>query len=497
MERKVFSGTFLAALGLVIASLFFLFLPVKAEAAEETIRDNVYIGSVNVGGMTAEEASAAIDEYIEELNNGETVLVGNIGSATVSNTELGISYNAEETIKSALSIGKSGNLLSRYKDIRDTENQKCILKPNIEIDTDMTRQVFSDFQNVLVSGAVDYGLKHEGDTFTVTEGQEGTVIDEEASILAIQDFFASGWSESGNSVNVVTKTVQPKGSAEELAKVKDLLGSYTTDYSSSTGGRITNVERGTELLNGHVVYPGEEFSVHDTVNPMNEENGFALAGAYENGATVESYGGGICQVSSTLYNAVLMSELEVVKRSPHSMIVSYVDPSRDAAIAGDYKDFIFKNNTDAPIYIEGTASGGFITFKIYGQETRDPNRTIEYVSETVEETEPGGIEYRADNSMAVGQIKLNQTAHSGKEAVLYKIVYENGEQVSKEQVNSSSYAAASTIYNVGTYSSNQEAVSAITNAIESQDGDTIQAVASSYYDAEAIEELEAKEAEGQ
>ncbi len=497
MKRRIFSGSFLAAAACLAAGLLLMLMPVKAEAAEARIRDNVYIGTVAVGGMTAKEAEAAIDEYIEELNTGETVLVGNVGSTTVSNADLGISCNATETIKSALAIGESGNLLSRYKDIRDTENQKYVLKPDIEIDTDMTRQVFSDFQNILVSGAVDYGLKHDGSSFTVTEGKEGTVIDEDASIQAIQDFFSTEWSESGNSVELATKTVQPQGSAEELAKVKDLLGSYTTDYSSSTDGRKTNVERGTELISGNVVYPGEEFSVHDTVNPMNAENGFALAGAYENGATVESYGGGICQVSSTLYNAVLMSELEVVKRSPHSMIVGYVEPSRDAAIAGDYKDFIFKNNTNAPIYIEGTASGGVLTFKIYGQETRAANRKIEYVSETVEETEPGGTEYRADNSMAVGQIKLNQSAHSGKEAVLYKIVYEDGEEVSKEQVNSSSYAAASTIYNVGTYSSNSEAVSAITNAIESQDGDTIQSVASAYYDAEAIEELAAKAAEAE
>ena len=444
--------------------------------------------------MTAEEASKAIDEYIKELNNGETVLVGDIGSTTVSNAELGISCNASETIKSALAIGKSGNLLSRYKDIRDTENQSYVLTPDIEIDTDMTRQVLEDYQKVLVSGAVNYGLKHESDSFTVTEGKEGTVIDVDATIASLKSFFSSEWSESGNSINVETSTVEPKGSADELALVKDKLGTFTTDYSSSTGGRKTNVERGTELINGSVVYPGEEFSVHDAVNPMNEENGFALAGAYENGTTVESYGGGICQVSSTLYNAVLMSELEVVKRSPHSMVVGYVDPSRDAAIAGDYKDFIFKNNTDAPIYIEGAASGGVLTFSIYGQETRAANRSIEYVSETVEETQAEGVEYRADNSMAVGQIKQVQSAHSGKEAVLYKIVYEDGVQVSKEQVNSSSYAAAKTIYNVGTYSSNSEAVSAITSAINSQDGDTIQSVATTYYDAEAVAELEAKAA---
>ena len=95
--------------------------------------------------------------------------------------------------------------------------------------------------------------------------------------------------------------------------------------------------------------PGEQISVHDVTAPYDEEHGYVQAGSYENGQVVDTYGGGICQVSTTLYNAVLFSELKVVKRYPHSMLVSYVPPSRDAAIAGDTKDFVFENNYDTPI----------------------------------------------------------------------------------------------------------------------------------------------------
>ena len=181
----------------------------------------------------------------------------------------------------------------------------------------------------------------------------------------------------------------PDFTKEELAKVKDLLGSYTTNYSTSSAGRCANISVAAGKINGTVLYPGEEFSVGQTIGPLTAAGGYELAGAYENGQTVQSYGGGVCQVSTTLYNAVLKAELEVTQRSNHSMIVTYVKPSMDAAIAGDYKDLKFVNNLDAPIYIEGYTVGKDIYFNIYGQETRPSNRKVTYESEVVSEEDPG------------------------------------------------------------------------------------------------------------
>ena len=113
-----------------------------------------------------------------------------------------------------------------------------------------------------------------------------------------------------------------------------------------------------------------------------------MAGAYENGQVVESVGGGVCQVATTLYNAVIRAELEVSMRYNHSMIVNYVPASSDAAIAGTYKDFRFVNNYDTPIYIEGYCSGGIVTFVVYGKETRDADREVSFNSVTLSEEDP-------------------------------------------------------------------------------------------------------------
>ena len=165
---------------------------------------------------------------------------------------------------------------------------------------------------------------------------------------------------------------------------------------------------------------------------------------------VETYGGGICQVSTTLYNAVLYAELEVVKRFPHSMLVAYVDPSRDAAIAGDTKDFVFKNNYENPIYIEGEITAdNQLTFRIYGKETRSENRSVEYESETTA-TEEYKVIFQDDPTLPAGQKEYEGSPHNGKSARLWKIVKENGKEVSREVINQSEYRRSDEIIRVGT-----------------------------------------------
>ena len=153
-----------------------------------------------------------------------------------------------------------------------------------------------------------------------------------------------------------------------------------------------------------------------------------------NGKVVDSLGGGICQVSTTLYNAVLLSELEVTERHNHSMIIAYVKPSMDAAIAESAgKDFRFVNRWENPVYIEGVTEGKQITFTIYGVEQRDPSRVVRYESETLSTTRPDHEIITPTSGQGVGYISV-ESAHVGYTAQLWKIVEENGAEVSREVI---------------------------------------------------------------
>ena len=272
--------------------------------------------------------------------------------------------------------------------------------------------------------------------------------------------------------------MNPRGTREELSKIQDVLGTYNTNYSDSGKNRCTNIAVAAEKINGTVLYPGDEFSVADAIGPLNAANGYELAGAYENGQTVESYGGGVCQVSSTLYNTVILAELEVTERSNHSMIVTYVSPSMDAAIAGDYKDLCFVNNQDAPIYLEGYTSGKNVYFTIYGEETRPANRVVTYESEVISRQDPG-TQFVATGDPA-GYIGTVQGKHVGYVAQLWKVVTVDGKEESREVFNKSTYRASPKVVHVGTASADPNVSAVIGAALATGDEATIYGAVAPY-----------------
>ena len=442
--------------------------------------------------MTQEEATEAVSEYVDSLEDKEITLKAGDRSITATAEELGLEWSDTDVAQIALDYGKTGNLIARYKANKDLEHEDKVFPVILKANEEKTTAFLEEETEDLEQKAQDYGLKRENGAFTVVAGKSGTAVDVENSIKAINEAFSDGWKDN-MVVELATKEEKPKGSQEELAKVKDVLGTFHTSFSSSTAGRVTNIENACGKINGTVLYPGEEFSVYEAISPMDAENGYALAGSYENGTTVQSYGGGVCQVSTTLYNAVIRAELEITERYAHSMIVSYVDPSSDAAIAGTYKDLKFKNNTDAPIYIEGYTSGRTLYFTIYGQETRDPGREVSFESETTGITQPK-TEIRA-TSAKIGSITKVQSSHTGRTARLWKVVTVNGVEQSREVFNNSTYSASPTIYEVGTASSNKEAVAAMKEAIATGNIDTVRAAASKWANADKEEEKQKQDEE--
>ena len=309
----------------------------------------------------------------------------------------------------------------------------------------------------------------------VEGGTDGYTLNVDASAASLEDAVDS-WTGGDITVDMTYDTASPQVSAKALSNITSVLGTATTDYSASTAARAVNVENGCRLISGSLVWPGDEFSVTQAVTPFTAENGYELAPSYEENHVVDSYGGGICQVSTTLYNAVLKAELDVTARSNHTMIVGYVDPSKDAAIAEGIMDMAFVNNTDSPVYIYGYCWGGTITFTIYGHETRPSNRSIEFESKVTSQTDPTGTQLVADTSQTVGYVNQIQSPHTGYTAELWKNVYVDGVLTDSVQVNNSTYQAVGTIFDVGVVSDSQTVTQAMYQAIASGDINQVQNV---------------------
>ena len=446
--------------------------------AERTIADNIYIGDIAVGGMTQAQATEAVEDYVQSVGDTEFTLTIDDKSVTATAADFGLEWSNPVIVKDAVNVGRTGNLIERYKSKKDLEHENLVYDITYTADIDQIKEYLEANTDEMNQDAVNYGLKRENGVFTITDGQNGVAVDIDTSAQEILSYIEDNWNGSAASIELAAKVVEPEGTKEQLERVTDVLGTFTTDFSTSSAGRAQNVKNGASKINGHVVYPGEQFSVYETVNPFTAENGYELAGSYENGTTVQTYGGGICQVSTTLYNALIRAEVTIDERYCHSMIVSYVQPSMDAAIAGTYKDLKFTNNYDFPIYIEGYTSGMQITFTIYGEETRSADREVIFESETTSTTEPE-TQFVASESQPIGYVNTDQNSHTGYTAKLWKIVKENGKEVSREVFNNSTYKASPKIITVGVKSDDKDAVAAIKAAIATKNESTIRSAAAS------------------
>jgi len=456
------------------------FLPkgvMAAEDSDQTISQGVYIGDVDVSGMTQEEAKKAVEDGMSEAKAANITLKVDDQETVVSAGDLGLSWANEEVVQEAAELGKSGNIIKRYKDKKDLENESRKYDIDYSVDRSSIQKVLEEKEDVFNREPTDAQLSTENGAFEVVQGENGIELNVEKSVKKILKSLKTDWDGKNTTIELAADIKEPECTTEDLASITDVLGTATTYYGSTTG-RNKNVETGAEKLNGHILMPGEEFSVTDAVVPFTEENGYELAPSYESGKVVDSYGGGICQVSTTLYVAVLKAELEVTERYSHSMIVHYVDPSMDAAIAEGLKDLKFINNTDAPIYIEASADGSTLHFAIYGHETRDPNRTVRYESETTstEDPTPGLTE---DANASFGTIEQTSYGYQGSTARLWKIVNDNGNET-KEQVNSSTYRMTSDVYTVGTKTDNAAARAEMQAAIAANDLAKAKEVAAKY-----------------
>lgn len=401
---------------------------------EGRIEKDVYIENVAVGGMDYDEAKKSIAAFVSEMSDKviNIDIDGNILSTNLK--ELGLSCESEKAIDDAFLMEDAGKVTMTFS-----------------IDEDVVCDYLKENSKDFTKTARNASLKRENGQFTIIKARKGKSVDVEATCSNISAVINSGIAGQAQiNVSAVIVTEEPEYKTADVKKCTDVLGKYSTQYNASQTDRTANVKNAAAFIDGNVMYPGDELSVADTIYPLTEDNGYKLAPSYVSGQVVDSLGGGVCQVSTTLYNAVLLAELQVVERFPHSMVVNYVKPSMDAAIAGDYKDLKFKNNTKAPIYIQAYVDGGIITFTIYGDETRSPSRTIKYESEIVQEIKPGADVVTKDNTKPESYTSVTQQAHVGYIANLYKIVYENGAEVSRDKVNYSRYNAEPRHIIVGT-----------------------------------------------
>lgn len=433
----------------------------------EKILAGVYIDSVNVSNMTKAQALTAVDNYLEEISGYNIQMYAANKMTTATAAELGLSWDGEAMLDKVLGIGRSGNLISRFKVTEDLKKGNIRLMLPYKADRQKIEDIIEERCLPFDCAAVNATMKRVEGEFVIEKEQPGIMVDLKGSIDAIDEYISKLWRVGGGEVELVAEITPAVHTKEGLSEVKDVLGYASTDYSSGPYSRIQNIVTGTKKVTNTILFPDEEYSVCDAMIPFTKENGYEPGGMFINGEVVDEYGGGICQVSTTLYLALLRAEIEIVERYNHSMTVNYVKLSMDAAIAEGSKDLIFKNNLDYPIFIEGYTYDGEVGFTVYGKEYRSKEREVYYESEKLETIEPT-VELVAKGPF--GKIEQTSKPSTGYIACLWKVVNENGEET-RTKVNDSNYRMRPKKYDVGVSGASNEAADALYTAIDNNDVD--------------------------
>ena len=431
-------------IGCILVVVIIAGIVIKVKAIDNNvIAEGANINGVEIGGLTKKQAQEKIDRYTSELKKRQVIIkYGDTDKDSKTTFEkLGFYIEDNNYVDEAYKVGKTGNVFKRIKDMISISKKDVTYNLKTGVDEKVLKNYITLKGRIHNRKMKNSKIKFVKGKMKATKDQTGIKVQVEDTVADFSKKIAGNVKDKSLELNAVVKIKKPRYTKKMNSRCKNLLGSYSTDYSASTAERCNNVQTAAGRINGTVIYPGQTFSTVKVIKDRTEANGYKAAAEYSSGKVVYGIGGGVCQVSTTLYNAVINAELKVVERSPHSMVVHYVSVSRDAAISGDYKDFKFKNNTKAPVYIYASASEGILTFKIYGEDTRKKNRKISFESEIVAEKQPVGEVVTVDITKPSGYREITQSAHIGYNARLWKIIYIDGIEKKRVLVNTSSYNA--------------------------------------------------------
>lgn len=408
----------------------------KEAVDTDTIYSGISAMGVDLGGMTLDQAKEALEDFYDgAVLQKQILLTYKDQSWKYTYADLGFTANTDEIAQEAYDTLRSGDIKARYEAIRQLQEEPVDLVLTDQYEDTAIDTILEEIASEVDVEAKNAKLTREDGAFKLTKETVGYTLDMETTKAALQEKLTSN---ENIELELTVEEKQPHRTIEMLSKVKEVIGSFSTSYSLNNTGRNRNLEVGCARVSGTVLMPGDSFNFNDTVSPVDTASGYMESSTIVDGEYVPGLGGGLCQVCTTLYNAVIRAELEVTERYAHSLEPGYVPNGQDAAMSIGGKNFQFVNSSEYPIYITMSAYNGTLSCTIYGVEEHDPSRKVSFESVktgTLDKPDPVITE---DDTMEEGQEEVTSYGKEGSKYDVYKIVTENGE-TTRTYFNSSTY----------------------------------------------------------
>lgn len=507
IDKKVIFTILILLLFLLFISVIFSLI----NMGNNKIINRVYIGDINVSNLSQEEAKEKIETWYKETALSNIELTYNELSENITIEQFDSTINSDELIKKACKIGKSGNIIKDNYEILFTLLFKNKIEMNIQLNNEKLDKKIEEINSKLPDALQKTNYYIEEDNLIIKKGKKGIqinseelkkqlnevikkeenrkiiipvneILPEEINIEKIYNEikkdaqnayisreplevhshvngvdFAISLEEAKNILEeqkeeyvIPLKITIPEITLNDLGKeaFPQILGTFSTTYNTSNQNRITNLKLASEKIDGTIILPGETFSYNKVVGERTIAKGYKEAAVYAGGKVVDGIGGGICQLSSTLYNSVLYANLEITSRSNHRFLTSYVTAGRDATVSWGTIDFCFKNTRSYPIKITSEVKNGVVTTSIYGIKEEKEYEVV--IESKVTEVIPYSTKYVKDSTLKEDEEEIVQYGANGAKSETYKIVKYNGIVVSREQISSDIYSPLERIVKKGT-----------------------------------------------
>ena len=440
--------TTVIALG-ATAAVIYNNIDTKINKWSSLVYQGVKIEDIDLSGKTKAEAKALVSQkYSDSLLKNKVIITGNNKCYSLDYSKMNARYNIDETIDKAFSYGKNLSMLDKNNLINKPVNK--VFKMEFSYDVKPLNNLLDTMEKEINSKPVNATLTLVGSKFTVTDSKDGAKLNKDE---LQKDVIGKLTGEVGKDVSVQApiEVLKPTATSQTLKTVDTKISSFSTDFGSiSSQERATNIILATKAINGKSLMPGESFSFNDVVGERTAAKGYQAAPVIIGNKVDSGLGGGICQVSTTLYGSLLRADVKSVERSHHTLPSHYVPHGLDATVSYGSLDYKFKNNLDYPIYLEGTTKNGILVFNIYSNSSL-AKMTYEITINEYEALQPAATKYVDDPTLPLGQTQIDQNALVGFKVKVIRTAYQNGVKVGEpEVVTDDTYNAIQGIIKKGT-----------------------------------------------
>lgn len=433
---------------------------IRQAVSSEAFYPGVTIDGTDLGGMSKADAQTLISGRQQQASSAFSLVVA-AGDKRwrITSQEVPMTFDAQTVLERAWAVGRTGTLEERYAQIQHAAQNGVHFRSGFTYDRSAVTglvQIIADSLDTEMTNATLDAFDMNNRTFTFTEAKTGYRVDRqqlEKDILAALD--------EGAYDRVIIpqgETIEPTLYRAQLEGLFGRISSFTTKTTKDRD-RNTNIALSASALNGRVVLPGETLSFNECTGQRTGAKGYREAGAIAGGVLVDDTGGGVCQTSSTLFNAVVRADLKIVKRSAHSWPSSYVEKGEDATVNYPSLDFVFKNEGEFPVFVVAWYENQAVTVEIYGQMLPD-GMTIDLESKVTKTIKPSDdILYTFDASLPVGTRQFGREKRTGYEVDTFKVYKDSaGNEIERKKLWTTTYRASQkeVLYNDGSAEEAQE-----------------------------------------